>query len=194
MTELKFALAVEDDSTSVTDEALTDMDILISVCAGIVTVDKGSGIIRLVHVTVQKYLESPESKLPYGQIDIARTCVTYLGFDVFNDPCVDEDSLEKRLKECELSRYAAQYWADHARGIAESKIHPDVFRAFISPGKRESMGQIQMYVNSKWRPFEKSIGNSLLHIIAENGLGLICQLLLNGQFEDRYRYVRCFQR
>ena len=115
--------------------------------------------------------------------------MTYLGFDVFDNLCPDKESLQKRVEQYTLSRYAAQYWADHLRGNAESELQSEICRAFISLGKRESMGQIQIYTNSGGGYFRGSIGNSLLHIIAANGLETICRLLLRGRFEEKYKYL-----
>lgn len=46
--ELQHALAIDSDMTTLEDEDLDDIEILVSVCAGLVVVDDESGIIRLV--------------------------------------------------------------------------------------------------------------------------------------------------
>jgi hypothetical protein len=95
-TTLQHALAVVTDSTKFNHEAVIEVEDLISVCGGIVIIDPLSGIIRMVHYTTQDYIERiRDSQLP-PQIDIARTCLTYLGFDVFDNPCLDKESLEER--------------------------------------------------------------------------------------------------
>lgn len=192
-TTLQHALAVAADSAKFNHEAVIEAEDLISVCAGIVIIDQQSGIIRMVHYTAQDYIERiRDSQLP-PQIDVARTCLTYLGFDIFDNPCLNRKSVEVRLKQYRLSRYAALYWADHTRGNAERETEPAIFRTFTSLGKRESMGQIQMYANSDWGKFRQSIGNSHLHIIASNGLETICESLLGGGFKKSYRYIQCLQ-
>jgi hypothetical protein len=55
--EIRHALAVEAGDADIDEEALPDKDTLISVCAGLVTVDQESNIIRLVHYTTQEYFE-----------------------------------------------------------------------------------------------------------------------------------------
>jgi hypothetical protein len=49
--ELRYALATMPGMRQVEDDDLDDLDVLISVCAGLVTVDEESGIVRLVRVS-----------------------------------------------------------------------------------------------------------------------------------------------
>jgi hypothetical protein len=55
--ELQHALAVEAGESALNQENLPQIEDMVSVCAGLVTVDKKSGIIRLVHYTTQDYFE-----------------------------------------------------------------------------------------------------------------------------------------
>ena len=55
--EVQHALAIEPELTDIDDEALIDEELLTSVCMGLVTVDRDSKIIRLIHYTSQEYLE-----------------------------------------------------------------------------------------------------------------------------------------
>lgn len=56
-TELQHALAVEANTSALDEENLTDIDDVVAFCAGLVTIDKESGIIRLAHYTAQEYFE-----------------------------------------------------------------------------------------------------------------------------------------
>jgi len=49
--ELQHALAVESGEPKLDEENLSDIEDLVSVCAGLVTVDQESSIVRLVHLT-----------------------------------------------------------------------------------------------------------------------------------------------
>jgi hypothetical protein len=51
------ARAVEPDDNAIDEEALADETLMISECAGIVTFDRESNIIRLVHYTTEEYFE-----------------------------------------------------------------------------------------------------------------------------------------
>src|SRR5437588_6524230 len=83
-TELKHALAVETGEREIDEDNLPEIEDMVSVCAGLATVDEESGTIRLVHYTTQEYFERTRMKwFPVAQRDIAMTCVTYLCFDTF---------------------------------------------------------------------------------------------------------------
>ena len=180
--ELQSAIGFEKFGLEIDEGELLPEAEMISVCAGIVTVDKQSNIIRLVHFSVQEYFDRiRESKFPDAQIDIARTCLTYLGFDVFNDPCLDQGSLEKRVEQYKLSHYAAQFWAFHAReGEKEPNIQRAVLSLLVSENKRNSMLQMETYANSNWGDIYFTKGQTLLHVIAKNGLATICGFILDA--------------
>jgi hypothetical protein len=79
--ELQHALAVEPDETDLDEEDLPDEELLASVCAGLVTVDREGDIIRLVHYTTQEYFERIRmAQFPYAQTSIATTCLSTLYF------------------------------------------------------------------------------------------------------------------
>ena len=178
--ELQHALAIVAEERELDEDALTDKELLLSVCAGIVTIEHESNIIRLVHYTTQEYFERKRDRLfPNAQTTIALRCLTYLAFDVFDEPCSSRELLEIRLQKCALGCYAAQYWSVHARGQSEMKVENAIIHTFKSLGKRESMTQI---VTHEVRPsdFVVNSGLSLLHIIAANGLATICHSVLTG--------------
>jgi hypothetical protein len=55
--ELCYALAIEPGDKALNADNIYDVEDIISVCAGLVTVDEESSIIRLVHYTAQEYFE-----------------------------------------------------------------------------------------------------------------------------------------
>ncbi|KAH7141951.1 ankyrin repeat protein [Dactylonectria macrodidyma] len=85
-TELQHALARKKGSRKLDTRDLAPIEDIISVCAGLVTVDKGSDIIRLAHYTTQQYFESRREKLfVNADADITAVCATYLSLDIFKD-------------------------------------------------------------------------------------------------------------
>src|SRR5271154_1396769 len=111
--ELQHALAVEIGEHELDKENFPQIPDLVSACAGLVTVDEESNIIRLVHYTTQEYFERTRSTLfPNAQKDIGRRCLTYLTYDVFSaGPCHSDQKFESRLQKFRLLKYAACYWA-----------------------------------------------------------------------------------
>ncbi|KAJ5244114.1 hypothetical protein N7489_004210 [Penicillium chrysogenum] len=116
-TELQVALTVEVGESDLDKENLPDLDDMVSVCAGLVTVDKQSNIIRLVHYTAQEYFERNQSTwFPKAHDDIGNICVTFLSFDVFKTAHrLTPKELEMRLRQYPLGPYAAASWGYHFR-------------------------------------------------------------------------------
>ena len=79
--ELRHALAVEIGDTELDEENVSEIEDMVSVCAGLVTVDEESNIIRLVHYTTQEYFERTRREwLPDAETDIASTCILFVFF------------------------------------------------------------------------------------------------------------------
>ncbi|KAL2010679.1 hypothetical protein VTN00DRAFT_6486 [Thermoascus crustaceus] len=95
--ELIHALAVEYGASSLGMGTLYSHKDMVASCAGLITIDQESRIIRLVHYTTQEYLRrNLWEKFPDIQQDtIAINCLTYLSFDVFaGGYCPTSESLE----------------------------------------------------------------------------------------------------
>ncbi|KAJ5469027.1 hypothetical protein N7475_006779 [Penicillium sp. IBT 31633x] len=117
MTELQHALAVEFKEPELDEENLPEIQDMLSVCAGLVTVDEASGIIRLVHYTTQEYFERTQNVwFSNAESNPIRICVTYLSFHVFDSGfCRTNKEFEERQESNPLYNYAAHYWGHHAR-------------------------------------------------------------------------------
>ena len=75
--QLQHGLAVMDLDK---DEALPDVELMLSVCAGLVRVDHESNRTQLVHYTTQEYLDRSDIRstyFPTGHVDIANACLKY---------------------------------------------------------------------------------------------------------------------
>jgi hypothetical protein len=105
--ELRHALAVELDTSELDEENLPETGDIVSVCAGLVTVDEESGIIRLIHHTTQEYFERTwTSWFSNAPTYITKTCVTYLLFDAFQTGfCPTDGEFEARLQLNPLQLY-----------------------------------------------------------------------------------------
>ncbi|KAF7359830.1 Arp, Ankyrin repeat protein [Mycena venus] len=84
--EIQTALAIEPDSQELDEDNVMDIETILSVCAGLVIVDKESSVVRLVHFTTQEYLDSIQVQLfPNAQTEITHTLLTFLAFDGYPD-------------------------------------------------------------------------------------------------------------
>ena len=120
---------MEVGQSALDEDNLPEVSDMVSVCAGLVTVDEESKMIRLVHYTTQEYFERTWKQwFPTAEDDITTICCTYLSFDVFSSgSCKDRDdpydpypshSFEgnrQRLLDNPLFEYAARNWAIHAK-------------------------------------------------------------------------------
>lgn len=84
ITELRHALAIEPGEPEFDEDNLDDIDQILSVCCGLVIVNRESQIVRFAHYTTQEYFKGPGSKhLPNAHHLIATACLDYLTFDEF---------------------------------------------------------------------------------------------------------------
>lgn len=118
--ELREALGIEIDEPELDRENCPDVDDMLSACAGLVTVDKGSNNIRLVHYTAQEYfLRTKQTWFPNAQAMITTSCTTCLFWDVSGTQIEhtrqeDDYPYEQHGSVFVLHKYAARYWGKHA--------------------------------------------------------------------------------
>ncbi|RAO66282.1 uncharacterized protein BHQ10_002294 [Talaromyces amestolkiae] len=131
--QLRHALAVELGTSELDTKNLPEIEDMISVCAGLVTVDEESNIIRLVHYTTQEYFKRTQGTwFRDAETRITTTCLIYLSFSLFDSGvCQTENEFEKRLESNHLYGYAAQNWGHHARisSIEDRKLILDLLES-----------------------------------------------------------------
>ncbi|KAL8881573.1 MAG: hypothetical protein Q9198_001245 [Flavoplaca austrocitrina] len=122
--EVQHALAVEANRQELDEDNLVQIEDIVSVCAGLVTVDKKIGTIRLVHYTTQEYFERTQKHwFPNAETDITEICITYLSFKIFESGiCKAQSEFEERLQSYPLYDYAAHNWGHHAREATASQM------------------------------------------------------------------------
>lgn len=133
MLTLKFSQARFDK------DAIHSEEHIVSVCAGLVMVERESQVICLVHRTAQDYFERKRRVvLPSTQVEIVETCIAYLELKDF-----ESDELTNGEEHVEVSDklhskypfldYAGKYWGHHARGITESSVGNRIVRLLLDP-------------------------------------------------------------
>ena len=140
--ELREALSVEPGDTRLDRSGCHEVDLSLDVCCGLISIDQEDNVIRLVHYSLQQYLESYwENERPSSRLDIATTCLTYLMLDDFSPEATEdadrsvilngETSLSNRSRWQDSHRffsYVASYWAEHVKGSLEKEIEPLILR------------------------------------------------------------------
>ncbi|KAL7944011.1 hypothetical protein V8C42DRAFT_327511 [Trichoderma barbatum] len=173
--ELQHALAVEQGEPAFDEQNMPDIELVVSVCAGLVTIDNDSNIIRLVHYTAQEYFEQEYEKwLPEPQSQITTTCITYLSYKVFERVSEGTWPLDQTYP---FYEYAALHWSDHAR---EGLVLHEVV------GFLEDTAKINSYCNilqmSRYDSFELRRQTTGLHLATWSGLTAAIDQLLNNKF------------
>jgi ankyrin repeat protein len=189
--ELQHALAVEVGESELDEENLTQIEDMVSVCAGLVTVDKESGIIRLVHHTTQEYFErSQKHWFPDAETEITTYCIAYLSFNVFESGfCKSDEIFAERLRLNPFYDYAAHYWGVHARQIPTySKIMISFLR---DEAKVEASSQGLFAIKDSWKPqYSQRVPKQVkgLHLAAyfgiEQAIDIIIQHWPSVEIED----------
>ncbi|KAJ7112303.1 hypothetical protein C8R44DRAFT_677276, partial [Mycena epipterygia] len=130
--EIQYALAIYPGMLEMDLDAITSVEILTSVCAGLVIVEHiwgGEYQFRFVHYTTQEYFQLEGSQqhfrlneimeyfdlpldltFPFANFAITTTCITYLCFQGLN-MLNDRGNLDQNQP---LLEYSVKYWGHHA--------------------------------------------------------------------------------
>ncbi|OCL07167.1 ankyrin [Glonium stellatum] len=144
--ELRHALAVELGEEDFDEDNIREVEDIISVCAGLVTVEDERHIIHLVHYTTQEYFKRTEK---YGA------------------------HFETRLKQNLFLDYASQYWGHHA-WLAKEQVF-DVASIFLQDRSLISCAvqatSVRMY-SAENTGYSKNFSEQVtgLHLLAIFGL------------------------
>lgn len=167
-TELQHAWAVRDSENELDEDGLPEVEEMVSVCAGLVTLDHDGGIIRLVHYTTQEYFEQTlDASFPNAHFEIARTCVSYLSFSTFsNGECKNRTKLKRRLETNPLYHYAARNWGYHAHKAADI---PDEVLDFLE--RKAHVSAAEQAWRSSYRGGKVS-GYNIIRLVTTTAQGL----------------------
>jgi hypothetical protein len=124
--ELAEALVVREGDCIIDEDCrISDPEVLLEVCQGLISYNYSTSTVALAHPSVRTFLTSDHSKrngavfysMPehVAEEKMARKCLTYLMLNNFRSGYCKERALQDRLQRYPLLQYAAEYWADHAR-------------------------------------------------------------------------------
>lgn len=197
--ELQHALATEPGDMELDEDALPDEDLPISVCAGLVTVDMESNVVRFVHYTTDEYFRRiREVRFPIAQTKITETCLTYLSLaELTNGPIypplpmrrapepLEYKKCQAQIQRYHLLEYSACFWGKHAHKCADDKLKPRILQFLQStPRIKLSMEIREPYVSLVNISFDAEGVESItgLQLACFFGLGdMIRSLILENQ-------------
>ncbi|KAI9812194.1 MAG: hypothetical protein M1827_004860 [Pycnora praestabilis] len=178
--ELQEALAVSLGDTYLDKDDYPVPKHMVDYCLGLLTIDKESSTIRLVHFTIQEYFVKQQKEVfPLGQDVITKTCLTYLSFDAFGEgPCA-VDNLNTRLRQYPLLNYVAEYWGHHGR---ESQIEDGALDFTFLSNRSKFLCCLQANPHNDWQ-YNGSDGHrceTILHAATFFGWAQLVRLLVVG--------------
>ncbi|KAI1775102.1 ankyrin repeat-containing domain protein [Hypoxylon cercidicola] len=175
--ELQHALALELDTSELDKDNIPDIEDMVSTCLGLVTVDETSQTIRLVHYTIQEYLErTPISWLEDSRYNIAASYITLRSFDELGQgSCASQRAFQERLQRHPLYQYAAGNWGNHARICTHDISTNELIMGFLRNYKKvEAASQALIMKDQQSAPS----GITRLHLVAYFGIDAIARNLL----------------
>ncbi|KAJ7017378.1 ankyrin repeat domain-containing protein [Mycena alexandri] len=176
--DIQTALAVKPETKSLDEDNILDMEIILSVCAGLVIVDEQLLVVRLVHYTTQEYLDSIQpQQFPDAHTQITRTLLTYLAFDKMMD--FEKDANHDPPP---LLGYS-QYCLAHAAGPPEGALK-DLLLDFLSQAANPRWKWPGTWESPPWTFLNWPLRPSALWVAAATDLREIVQFLL-----ERVPYV-----
>lgn len=150
--ELREALVIKVGDAALDKGNFVPFGHLIRSCRGLVTEDRESKIVRLVHYTAQDFFDRNRSTFFLdAHIRMAESCLTSLSFRTFasgptpyvslgkltmsvtKGPIAKRKFLVTRLRRDPFVRYATHYWGDHVRGEAEEVLQDRILTFLESP-------------------------------------------------------------
>jgi hypothetical protein len=188
MEELQSLLVTEKGDRDLQDGELSLSAYIITVCQSLVVLDKNSGVVSFTHFSVYEFLQKYPERLPISEM--AKICLTYLSFDEFEKGhSLDLDTFAARWRRFKAGYYVAKSWVLYARKAQASPDVRDLVLEFLaSQRKVESMWQTTNVRSSRSRSLN---GETVLHLLAENGLATICSYVLVGRQTGIDKYVPC---
>ncbi|KAI0802299.1 ankyrin repeat-containing domain protein [Xylaria sp. FL0064] len=164
---LQHALAIRPELSFFDKDFIPRPEVLQSCCAGLVTIDKESDIVRLIHYTTQEYFETSSSRwFPEAQLDMSKDCITYLSYSDFaRGCCVHKNNYAKRC------RRAARIYED---AISFMKKKPQLEASIQTLRAERCHG---------WS-YKSAIGMTALHLAAYMGLYEVVKATISRHGSD----------
>jgi ankyrin repeat protein len=150
-------------------------------CAGLVTVDQETNSVRLVHASIQNFINREWSTLlPNSRLNMAKASICYLSYSNFSSPCTDRQQMLTRQNEFPFLQYAARIWG-YLAAENESEMLETILSFLNSRGNFKSSQQAMK--NSLQ-------GSTKLGTAAKFGLyGTVSKLLEQGSKVNEYTSV-----
>lgn len=193
VSEVEQASAISVGADDIDQDDILSASELTSMCAGLVIVD-ASDFVRLVHFSARNYFEEHREKwFSNGHTTLARKCVAYLSYKVFETGAYsgadERKEFESKVEQYPLIDYACSYWGFHASQAESSKELTDQIVDFIT-----NQARLDFAVQAMWysdspdlTDWDVKSGAQALHLAAFFGLVQLVSRLIKGQHSVDHR-------
>ena len=193
--ELIEALSIRAGDTDLDSSGFTPIETIISLAGGLLTFEKETKTIRLVHETLQEFLsQSLLDILPDCHLSISNTILTYLSFDAFSTSKILLHSQEwikfgALQNDHKLLKYAFLHW-DHHTSLCESH------GAEVGVGIAGAIASSPLLLNLISEagiiglPLLGTGGFTSLHVAVSWQAASVTRLLLSSQVDEAGRIQR----
>ncbi|KAH9484709.1 Vegetative incompatibility protein HET-E-1 [Psilocybe cubensis] len=131
--ELMVALAIEDIDMPFDHDNIPPQDLIVAVSCGVIEIQQGSGVIRLVHYTAYDFFRKhAESLVPSPHAYISTSCIIYLtalGFTKGKISTITQ--FWNFVRQGRLIDYAYRNWIFHARQCGDESFPLEAVSKFV---------------------------------------------------------------
>ncbi|QKX62285.1 uncharacterized protein TRUGW13939_09444, partial [Talaromyces rugulosus] len=182
--ELQHALSVKLNQMDLQENCFPCIEELLTLCAGLVTLNRYNNTVQIVHFTTQKFFEYLQAMwIDCAHLEISKCCLTYLSFTPFTTGlCVNKDAFVARSNRYVFLDYAALYWGEHARGV-QRQIEQFAQKFFDNTSLIASSVQA-MHSSVKWSVETETRNWSGIHLATYFGLNFLLSNLLSRSPHD----------
>ena len=113
--ELCHALGVEIGSADLHSDNVPSISTLLACCKGLVAVDKEASTVRLIHFTLQEYLQAHGEHFDRPHAAMAETCLSYLNSHQVKALPPNSSPHDPHLQGTPFLEYSSVYWGVHAK-------------------------------------------------------------------------------
>src|SRR5579862_6053992 len=181
--ELLCSLAIKDGDTSLDPRGIPIRETLLNCCHGLAVVDQETSTVRLVHYSLQEYLNRQDRILGFTKMEwhmkIAHTCLTFLKF-----PSVTAgEAPEQNSSTVTLLFYAATQWGHHLRKSDHSSdATTELAKEYLHTGLANNLESLRLLYKAMYSyEYRKNLLSNIspTHIVAFFGIPAIMSYLIS---------------
>jgi ankyrin repeat protein len=198
--ELQHAMATRLEDTDIDQDNIPSLRTLLDCCCGLVEVDHGSNIIRLVHHSLEEYLRDQDHGLfKDANVLITKVCLRYLTFDSVRAlPQQNRTAFAASMLDLAFLGYAANEWGYHAFDIPAVDIEEFAIPALTSSETLFTIARARDFGNLDFRKWTMKTlawaqsGGGGVSLCAEFGLTELLTTLIDKNPEHGHLTARNF--